>query len=194
MYVIEKLPFSYNSQKLEGFLIDTVMTIGDPICPIAPGYGGWSITSRDGTWQDGWRKLNESVSIPSEYSKPTELCMGYIKDIVDDIIAKGLSPTKIRINNLPPGGKSTIHRDYPAGDFRARLHIPILTNPQCSCILYNNSIKEMTRTYMESGNVYMFWANLKHQVVNQSDENRYHIVMDVVDTKGITENFKCTMQ
>ena len=194
MYVFERLPFSYSSQKLQGFLTDTVMSVGDPICPIAPGFGGWSITSRNGSWQDGWRKTNEVVSAPSEYTKPTELFKGYVKDIVDDISSKGLTPTKIRINNLPPGGKSTIHRDYPAGEFRARLHIPILTNPQCCHILYSNTDQEITRIHMESGNVYMFWVNLKHQYINESKENRYHIVMDVLDTKGITENFKCIMQ
>ena len=194
MYVFERLPFSYNTQKLQGFLTDTVMSIGDPICPIAPGFGGWSITSKDGTWQNGWRKENEIVSIPEEYNQPTELCKGYIKEIVDDLTTKGLSPTKIRINNLPPNSRSTIHRDYSAGEFRARLHIPILTNTECCHIIYSNNNKELSRIHMEAGNVYVFWVNLKHQYVNESDENRYHIVMDIKDTKGITENFKCIMQ
>ena len=193
--VFERLPFTYNIQKLQGFLADTVMSIGDPICPIAPGFGGWSITSRNGSWQDGWRKENETVDFPYEYNKPTELYIGYMKDVVNDIAIKGLRPTKVRINNLPPNSKSSIHRDYPAADFKARLHIPLLTNEKCSHIIYNNNDVEQSRTHMiADGSAYMFWVNLKHQYINESNENRYHVVMDVIDTKGITENFKCITQ
>lgn len=193
--VFERLSFTYNIQKLQGFLTDTVMSIGDPVCPIEPGFGGWSITSQTGSWQDGWRKENEAVLDPITYSKPTELCIGYMKEVLDDIKSKGLQPTKVRINNLPPYSKSTVHRDYPANNFRARLHIPLLTNEQCCHIIYNNNDVEQTRIHMAAnGSVYMFWANLKHQYINKSNENRYHVVMDVIDTKGITENFKCITQ
>lgn len=193
--VFEKLPFSYNIQKLQGFLIDTVFSIGDPICPIEPGFGGWSITSRTGSWKDGWRKENEVVDDPLTYTTPTELCIGYMQEVVNDLKNKGFRPCKVRINNLPPNSQSTIHRDYPPTHFRARLHIPILTNKQCCHILYNNAEVEQDRIHMiADGSVYMFWANIKHQYINRSNENRYHIVIDVLDTKGITENFKCITQ
>ena len=193
--VFERLTFSYNIQKLQDFLSNTVIPIGDPICPIELGFGGWSITSRDGTWQDGWRKSNETVDAPHIYNVPTELYIDYMKDVIEDINSKGLQPVKVRINNLPPHSKSSVHRDYPANDFRARLHIPLLTNEKCCHILYNNSGVEQVRTHMAAdGSVYMFWANVKHQYINESDENRYHIIMDVTDTLGITENFKCIMQ
>lgn len=193
--VFERLSFTYNIQKLQGFLTDTVMSIGEPICPIEPGFGGWSITSQNGSWQDGWRKENEIVRPPYEYNKPTQLCIGYMKEVLDDLGSKGLKPVKVRINNLPPHSKSSIHRDYPASEFKARLHIPLLTNEQCCHILYSNSNVEQSRISMKAdGSVYMFWANLKHQYINESTQNRYHIVMDVIDTIGITENFKCIMQ
>jgi hypothetical protein len=193
--VFEKLPFSYNIQKLQGYLLDTVFQIGDPICPIEPGFGGWSITSRNGSWKDGWRKANEKVNDPLVYTKPTELYVGYMKEIIDDIKDKGFKLSKVRISTLPPMGKSTIHRDYSPSNFRARLHIPVLTNKHCCHILYNNAEVEQSRMHMVAdGSVYMFWANLKHQYLNKSNEYRYHVVMDVIDTKGITENFKCITQ
>lgn len=193
--VFERLSFTYDINKLHSYFKDIVIPIGDPICPIAPGFGGWSVTSSNGTWQDGWRKSNETVKPPHEYNVPTELCVDYMKEVLEDIKNKGLHPVKVRINNLPPHSKSSIHRDYPANDFRARLHIPLLTNKHCCHILYSKTGVEQSRIHMAAdGSVYMFWANIKHQYVNDSTENRYHIVMDVTDTVGITENFKCITQ
>jgi hypothetical protein len=40
------------------------------------------------------------------------------------------------------------------------------------------------------GGVYILWTNLWHQIRNDSDEDRYHIIMDAYDTKKITKNFK----
>lgn len=195
MFVFEKIPFSVNLQKLQGFLFDTVMPIGDPICPIEPGFGGWSVTSDTGDWKDGWRSANASVKLPEQYNKPTQLCVGYMKEIIDQLSDLGMQPTKVRVSCLPPKGHSSIHRDYPSNYFRARLHIPILTNSENCHILYDNSNVEVTRTNMKAdGSAYMFWVNLKHQYINLSNENRYHLVMDCKDTKGITENFKCIMQ
>ena len=37
---------------------------------------------------------------------------------------------------------------------------------------------------------YILWVNRDHQVTNKSTENRYHIIMDAYDTKGVTKNFK----
>ena len=40
------------------------------------------------------------------------------------------------------------------------------------------------------GSVYMLWVNCMHQIRNDSDEDRYHIICDAYDTQGITENFR----
>jgi hypothetical protein len=39
------------------------------------------------------------------------------------------------------------------------------------------------------GGVWILWTNLWHQIRNDSDEDRYHIIMDVWDTKKITKHF-----
>lgn len=193
--VFEKLPFSFNIQKLKGYLTDTVMSIGDPVYPVKEGFGGWSITSNTGHWADGWKEKGNAVTLPEEYTIPTQLCVGYMKEVLDFIKDKGLTPCKVRVSSLPPNSSSSIHRDYPKSVYRARLHIPLLTNTKCSHIIYNNSLTEKTEFHMPAnGSAYMFWVNLRHQYVNMSNDTRYHIVMDVTDTKGITENFKCIMQ
>ena len=40
------------------------------------------------------------------------------------------------------------------------------------------------------GSVYILWVNQWHQIRNDSDEDRYHIIMDAYDTKRITDTFK----
>jgi hypothetical protein len=40
------------------------------------------------------------------------------------------------------------------------------------------------------GSVYIMWVNVWHQIRNDSDENRFHIIMDAYDTKHITNKFK----
>jgi hypothetical protein len=193
MLVFERLPFTFSILKLQDYLFNTVKQIGKPICPIEPNFGGWSITSETGHWQDGWREANKHVMLPEKYNKPTELYTGYIVDVIQFIEQQGLEPTKIRISVIPPNGKSSIHRDYPPSLWRARLHIPLLTNEQCCHIIYNKDLTEETKFHMPAdGSAYMFWVNLRHQYMNMSNKNRYHLVMDVKDTKGITENFKCT--
>jgi hypothetical protein len=42
---------------------------------------------------------------------------------------------------------------------------------------------------MQPGNVYMVWVHLWHQIRNDSDQDRYHIIMDAYDTKKVTKNF-----
>lgn len=195
MTTFERLSYNFDIDKLQNYLNDTVLKIGNPICPIAEGYGGWSITSQTGDWKDGWRAKGQVVFPPEKYNKPTSLYTGYIVDVLDRISQDGFEPTKVRVSQLPPYGKSSIHRDYPPSMWRARLHIPILTNDKCCHIIYSNDLKEETKYHMAAnGSAYMFWANLRHQYWNLSSINRYHIVMDVVDTQGITENFKCTTQ
>jgi hypothetical protein len=43
---------------------------------------------------------------------------------------------------------------------------------------------------MEAGKAYMVWVNNWHQIRNDSDEDRYHIIMDAYDTQKITQNFQ----
>ena len=192
MTVFERLSYNFDIDKLQDYLYNTVLKIGDPVCPTAKGYGGWSVTSQTGDWKDGWRAKGQGVHPPEKYNKPTPLYTGYIVEVLDCISQDGFEPTKVRISQLPPNGKSSIHRDYPPSMWRARLHIPILTNDKCCHIIYSMDLKEQTKYHMAAdGSAYILWVNLKHQYFNLSDKYRYHVVIDVQDTKGITENFKC---
>lgn len=192
MTVFEKLSYNFDIDKLQYYLYNTVFKIGDPVCPIAKGLGGWSITSETGNWYSGFRKQGDSVLLPERYNIPTELYTGYITEVIETLNTDGFRPTKVRVSQLPPKSKSTIHRDFPPSIWKARLHIPILTNKHCCHIIYSTDLKEQTKYHMAAdGSAYMLWVNLKHQYINMSTDYRYHIVIDVEDTKGKTENFKC---
>jgi len=39
------------------------------------------------------------------------------------------------------------------------------------------------------GGVWLLWVNQWHQIRNDSDEDRYHIIMDAYDTKKVTKFF-----
>ena len=172
------------------------------------GFGGWSLQSQTGNWRDGFEFFQneegttlEEVFFPKntnnyttlkyfniahslEYKRPTEAYKGEIAKIIDQIDEFGLTPRRARVTCLKAGSKSLVHKDGSERDYIARIHIPLITNPECTFTADGEPL------YMEPGNVYMVWVNIWHQIRNDSTEDRYHIIMDAYDTKHITENFK----
>ena len=171
------------------------------------GFGGWSITSRTGDWQDGWDYFQNDegkelevffpknannyktlkffgIAMSTEHNKPTQACVGEFAKIVDQIEALGLTPRRVRVTCLKAGAKSLVHKDAGDNEYMARLHIPLITNDKCRFTSQGQDL------YMEAGKAYMVWVNDWHQIRNDSDEDRYHIIMDAYDTKHITKYFK----
>lgn len=174
--------------------------------PAYHGFGGWSITSRKGTWQDGWDFFQNDegeamevyfpkndnnykslkffdIAMSMEHRNPTEACQGSIAALVEQIERLGFYPRRVRVTCLKAGAKSLVHRDADDGEYMARIHIPLITNPACLFISNGQDL------YMEPGKAYMVWVNDWHQIRNDSDQDRYHIIMDAYDTQGITKYF-----
>ncbi|MEV0594614.1 aspartyl/asparaginyl beta-hydroxylase domain-containing protein [Nonomuraea cavernae] len=76
---------------------------------------------------------------------------------------------------LAPGACSPVHTDYPSGFAFGwvRLHVPIITNPQCSITINGN------RHYWEPGTLWYGDVSQPHHVANESDTTRVHLVIDV---------------
>ena len=171
------------------------------------GFGGWSITSRTGKWQDGWDFFQNDegeamevyfpkndnnykslkffdIGLSTEHDKPTEGCKGEIAKVLDQIKELGFYPSRARITCLKAGAKSLVHKDADNNEYMARIHIPLITNPKCVFIQNGQNL------YMEPGSVWMVWVNNWHQIRNDSNEDRYHLIMDAYDTKKITQFFK----
>lgn len=173
------------------------------------GFGGWSLLSRSGSWKDGFEFFQNdegeamevyfpqndnnykalkffNITMPTLHNKPTEGYKGEIANVLDQIKELGFYPTRARITCLKAGCKSLVHRDA-SGDgnqYMARIHIPLITNPKC------NWIQNGQKLHMEKGSTWIVWVNDWHQIRNDSDEDRYHLIMDAYDTKKITEFFK----
>jgi hypothetical protein len=212
----EKLNFlKFDFEKLKKDVLKNVFTLGDQVIqgeefetPQYRGFGGWSLTSRTGDWQDGFEffQAGENDSLQNsyfpeegdnfkslkylniahsmEYKNPTQACVGEIASLIKQIEDFGLTPRRARVTCLKSGCKSLVHSDGPKSEYIARIHIPLFTNSKC--VFISNGID----LHMEEGSAYMVWVNDWHQIRNDSDEDRYHIIMDAYDTKHITKHFK----
>lgn len=209
----EKLNITVDIDRLRKDVEQHVFTLGNPIFQGDEygydNFGGWSLLTRTGRWQDGWEightgHPGEKIIFPEgrpnykaskfldishsfEHANPTEGYCGEIATVLDQIKEQGFSPRRARVSLLRPGGATLLHSDATPNVYMARIHIPLWTNEQCThtCEGYDLHMPA-------DGSVYILWVNRDHQVRNRSTENRYHIIMDAYDTKGITENFKFT--
>jgi hypothetical protein len=211
----EKLEYKVDIEKLKQEVRDSVFILGDQVVqgkeyetPKYHGFGGWSLLSKDATYTSGWEavQLEEGITLESflptaelifksykhfnichglEHDKPTEAYVGEIKKVIDDLRDLGFNPCRARVTCLKAHSKSLVHRDADGSEYMTRIHIPLWTNPK------SVHICQGTHLHMPAdGGVYILWTNMWHQIRNDSDEDRYHIIMDAYDTKKITQNFK----
>jgi hypothetical protein len=164
-------------------------------------FGGWSVLSRKGTCQDGWEvgveqcegknfnyKLAKflDISHPFEHINKTPACIGEINKIIDLLEANGFYPRRARITVLKSGTKSITHSDAPPETYMCRIHIPIITNEKCIHWTIDDGDNHMPA----NGSVYMLPVNTVHQIINDSHEDRYHLIMDAYDTQHFTKTMR----
>ena len=203
---IERLPYGVDVESLVDALENGVKKVGPMVFQGSEfgynNFGGWNLQSRSGDYRDGfqigiehcWRKdgtFNYNLAKFLDYShafehkNKTNACVGPIGDIVDFLEEKGFYPRRMRLTCLKPHSKSIIHRDAPSENYLARIHIPLITNEKCI------HWTEFGEAHMPAdGSIYMLWVNCMHQIRNDSDEDRYHIICDAWDTRGVTKNFQ----
>jgi len=210
----EKLDIKFDLEKLREEVKKSVFTLGDQVIqgeeyetPQYNGFGGWSLLSQSGDWRDGFEFFQneqgtslEEVFFPKNsnnyetlkylgithsmlYKIPTQACVGEIKKLLDEIESLGFYPRRARITCLKAGSKSLVHSDGPKQEYIARIHIPLWTNKKSVFICDGINL------HMEAGSAYIVWVNDWHQIRNDGDEDRYHIIMDAYDTKKITQTF-----
>lgn len=210
----EKLDYTVDIEKLKQEVRESVFPLGDQVIqgeeyetPKYNGFGGWSLQSRTARWQDGWESIqfehgqtlesflpseeliykaykHFNISNMLEHDKPTEAYVGYIKKVLDDLRELGFHPTRARVTCLKAGSKSLVHKDADETQYMARIHIPLWTNKKCIHIC------EGKHLHMPAdGGVYILWTNCWHQIRNDSDEDRYHIIMDAYDVNKVTKFF-----
>lgn len=173
-----------------------------PLEPVrqSPSFGGWSVLSSNGSYQDGWAMGHIEISPQmtpeailagmrkaglksiSEYTLPTEICHGYLLDVIRYFHEQGLLFARARIIQLVAGLESSWHRDAPDSIPLVRLHVPIVTNSECFFEV------EGDRAHLPAdGSSYFIRVNRLHRVVNRGVSHRYHLVMDVKDQIGLSQ-------
>lgn len=203
--IYEKWGAKFDIKKLQEHLLNHVL----PLPPVeqSKSFGGWSVLSSNGSYQDGWHmghkvikdqmegavldKELEGIGAKSimEYKVPTEICHGYLKEVMDTLLPSGLHPRRARITRLTKGLHSSWHRDGPDNRYFVRLHIPIITNPGCIFEAEENGQHESAHMPAD-GSCYIIKVNRMHQVRNEGTEDRFHLIMDVWDTEGLTKHHR----
>lgn len=196
--IYEKAPFKFDIEKLKDHLEKFVF----PLQPVfqSEAFGGWSVLSSDGSYKDGWHKghrifdtnlpkeivldslRKENAKRSTEYVFPTEICVGYLQQVVEQLTSAGLEPHRARIIQLAAKSSSIWHRDALDSVYSVRLHIPIITNSGC----YFETEDERDHLSAD-GSAYFLYVNRMHRVVNAGDSHRYHLVIDVKDSSNITQ-------
>lgn len=162
---------------------------------------GVSITSRTGAIDDGFgfsihmtadkgfdmqfcKKHNLYHFI--DYNKPTDICTDGIKDFLLMLQNNGLHPARARLSLLPAHDRFIEHTDaIHENQYAMKLHVPVITNDKV--ILKVNG----EEFFLEEGKVYLLDTNSWHSYTNNSDDDRWHFICDVWDTKGNFSFGKC---
>jgi Aspartyl/Asparaginyl beta-hydroxylase len=81
---------------------------------------------------------------------------------------------RVMINKLKPGGKIFPHADTPEhAEYYSRHHVVLQSGPGCTFRAGDETI------YMPKGTVWWFNNKLEHEVINNSADDRIHMVIDI---------------
>jgi len=155
-------------------------------------FGGWEsipLRSLKGvTGPEGSRASGQHASSDADLFKDTNVMPDYISSIVKQI-ASGSGILKVRLMRLQ--AKRTIgeHKDqFSPGPPVARLHIPIVTNPD---VIFQVNRKPY---HMQLGHVYYIDVSQLHAVSNKGKEDRVHLVFDLVRNHDVEEKLKSAIE
>lgn len=108
------------------------------------------------------------------YNTRNHLVQGLFEKILDSFDDK---VTRVRLAWLSPNFSIKPHVDYDPS-YITRLHLPIITNPDCYMHVFRNNVEYKTH-YPADGRLYFLNAGLKHFASNQSNEGRLHLIVDM---------------
>lgn len=92
---------------------------------------------------------------------------------------------RVMVNKLAPGGRVFPHADTPAhADYWDRYHVVLQSGPGCNFRTGDETV------HMPTGQVWWFQNALEHEVINNSADDRIHMIVDIrtyrADFKGLT--------
>ncbi|PRB83829.1 hypothetical protein CQ007_03070 [Pseudomonas sp. MYb185] len=149
-------------------------------------YLGWAVTSRDGSLDDGVRRIptsNEKGKVADGKGNKrgetrTPICDGYLAEVMDDLQATALAPYRARFMQLESEGEEMpFHIDAARETWR--LHIPLVTNPDAlfQWQLPDGRIKSMHLP--ADGSAWLVRVDVMHRAINPAGgaDARVHLLM-----------------
>ncbi len=81
---------------------------------------------------------------------------------------------RVMINKLRPGGRIYPHADTPVhADYWDRYHVVLQSGPGCNFRCGDETVN------MATGSVWWFQNAIEHEVVNNSADDRIHLIVDI---------------
>lgn len=150
-------------------------------------YVGWAVTSRDGSMDDGIRRIASSASSGVRGVTPTAACTGCLLQVMEMLRHGGLKPYRARIMQLESeGAEMPLHKDADKETWR--LHIPIITNPNCF-FEWQRADGSIESVHLPAdGSAWLVRVDVNHRAVNRSNEasHRVHLLMGLGDNPAFT--------
>ena len=190
----EEIKFGFDIAKLVRHLQTVVLKL--PPMMQSAAFGGWSVLSQSGNVADGWNIYSESGALLAgtlqsaegsiaDFKVPTEICTGYLAEVMSEISRQGFNPRRARVSLVPPEQSPPFHVDAVPDAYSVRLHIPILTNPGCRF-----EYEDCGRHMEANGNGVLVRVNRMHRAINLGLAPRYHLIMDIVDLTGLSQHHR----
>ena len=200
--IAEKLPITFDVSKLQDYYRTTVKQW--PAIWQNDQFGGWSILSTSGDYADGFQQghlyfvtdatgrsrfdyerahREAGFTWPKMHVNFTQVGTDYVASMIQQIRDLRLNPHRARWTIITPSGATTWHRDMADNLYGVRLHIPVITNPDCAFITDEGSFHMPA-----DGSCYLVAVNKMHKAVNLGQEDRIHIIMDVIDDSGVSQH------
>ena len=129
--------------------------------------------------------LKDPIKSTSPYKFKTDSANKEVSDIYEKLeeLVKG-KVVRSEVINMLPNSRIRSHVDRSDVLYLSRrFHIPIITNKKCIFTV------EKEDFHLEQGNIYELNNRRYHSVENASNENRIHLIIDVIPN-AYTENIE----
>lgn len=126
------------------------------------------------------QKVSVTIDQHENVDQPIFKSLPEARKVIFDLMAfvQGERLGRCMINKLNVGGKIYPHADTPAhAKYWDRFHIVLQSSPGSNFRCGDEWVN------METGDVWWFNNELEHEVINNSDDDRIHLVIDIRTSK-----------
>ena len=138
---------------------------------------------------DEWKEKNKDVKFELQDTPLYDMFPE-----VRELLSKYKEVHRVRFMQLKPGGgeleRHTDQVDKDSGGSKgklARLHIPIITNPNMIFTVWNTKGTPQ-KIHMEVGDLWFLDTRKPHQAINNGTDNRIHLVIDAISEGDLYES------